>query len=383
MELETAASTIEVTDSGVVIRWSDGSRSRFHSLWLRDNCPSGGDRATGSRTYSLTELSPDLFVLIAEYDDNGDLLVEFSDGHESTFDFDWLRTKSYEPHDRLGRPRVISTFRAGHSLPAVALPAAGSRDHLDLLDALAEWGVALVDGVATDGMGTEAVADLVGVARASRTVHLHEVIEVHGLGVDPHTTEPYRSCPPGVLVMHCVEAASSGGDVVLVDGFQIAADLQDDDPDSFDALTQLPNTFVSTVATGMADSENAVDLRTARTVISLDRDYDVGGIRFDERSLSELDIDHSQVEAYYRALIEFTKAVNDPGRAVQVSLRPGQVLLVDNHRILHGRTNFSAVGGQRHIRWATIDRDDFHGELRTLRARFGSGAQDRFATGCT
>ncbi len=381
MELETAASTIEVTESGVLIRWSDGSRSRFHGLWLRDNCPRGGDKRTGSRTYTLTELNPDLFVLLAEYDDNGDLLVEFSDGHESVFDFGWLRANSYEPHDRLGRPRNISMFRAGQPIPEVDLPTRGSIEHGDLLDAVAEWGVALIGSVPVEESGTERVAELFGVARESTTGHLRDIVSDDGLAFDPHTVEAYRYMPPGVMVLHCIEANRTGGDIVLVDGFQIALDLQDDDPDAFDALTQLRVPFIRQ---GPADSTRSEDFRSTGPVISLDRDYALAGIRFDEKSLAPLDVDPPQVDEYYRALIRFTKAVNDPGRALHVRLQPGQVLVFDNQRVLHGRTGFIASGGQRHVRLATVDRDEFHSQVRTVRARHGrKGVDERLAGGCS
>ena len=107
MELELAASTVEVTDTGITVAWSDGRKSRFHALWLRDNCSMNGDRHTGSRVFSVIDMNPELFVLDAERNEDGDLLIEFSDGHESIVRFDWLEAHSYETHDRVGAVRQI------------------------------------------------------------------------------------------------------------------------------------------------------------------------------------------------------------------------------------------------------------------------------------
>ncbi len=396
MELETAASTIEVTDSGIVIRWSDGARSRFHSLWLRDNCPEDGDKEKAFRTFSVVDLNPDLFVLFAERNDFGDLAVEFSDGHESVFDFEWLRAHSHEAHDRRGKPRSVSHFRAGHSFDRFELPTHGSAEHCDLLESVAEWGVAIVTGVPGDESGTEALARLLGRVRETDFGRLFDIVtepEVwtlsqSGLALDPHTDDPYRYTPSGASILHCVEASSFGGDSIVVDGFGIAADLRDDEPDMFDLLTETSVPFIRH-RTESVDQGEDVHLLAHGPIISLDRDYEISGIRFHERSLSPLDVAPEIMGDYYRSLIRFAKDVNDPSRAVVFRLQPGEAIVYDNQRVLHGRTAFGAPdgseeAGRRHLRLCTIDRDQFHSRLRRLRADHDRPkANERLASGAS
>jgi gamma-butyrobetaine dioxygenase len=40
---------------------------------------------------------------------------------------------------------------------------------------------------------------------------------------------------------------------------------------------------------------------------------------------------------------------------VRICLDPGQALLIDNHRLMHGREAFQ---GERHLRQCNIDRDE-------------------------
>ncbi len=42
----------------VSVEWSTGERTSFNVLWLRDNCPSGGDKRSAFRTFSVAELDP-------------------------------------------------------------------------------------------------------------------------------------------------------------------------------------------------------------------------------------------------------------------------------------------------------------------------------------
>ena len=119
----------------------------------------------------------------------------------------------------------------------------------------------------------------------------------------------------------------------------------------------------------MVDQGEDVHLLAHGPIISLDRDHEVSGIRFHERSMAPLDVDPAIVGDFYRALIRFATEVNNPGRAVQFGLEPGQAIVYDNQRVLHGRTAFrdNGTAGGRHLRLCTIDRDQFHSRLRRLR----------------
>lgn len=329
--------------------------------------------------------------------DDGDLQLEFSDGHESVFNFGWLRTNSHEPHDRRGRPRSISHFRAGHDFERVPLPATGSAEHCDLLESVSRWGAAIVTDVPGDEAGTEALARLLGRVRETDFGRLFDIVtepdvwtlSQSDLALDPHTDDPYRYTPSGTSILHCIEASMAGGDSILVDGFGIAADLFEEDPDVFDLLTETSVPFVRH-RTESVDQGEDVHLLAHGPIISVDRDYEISGIRFHERSMAPLDLDPAVVGDFYRALITFTTEVNNPGRAVQFRLEPGEAIVYDNQRVLHGRTAFGSSAaeggtgesGRRHLRLCTVDRDQFHSRLRRLREiHERPGVDERLSSG--
>jgi gamma-butyrobetaine dioxygenase len=47
------------------------------------------------------------------------------------------------------------------------------------------------------------------------------------------------------------------------------------------------------------------------------------------------------------------------------------LLVIDNHRVLHGREAFDAAAGERHIQCCNVERDDFHNNYRRLAKRLG------------
>ena len=80
---------------GVTLGWSDGRKSHFHVLWLRDNCacPQCRHPLALERTYIFIDhISP--VLTSASLNGSGDLEVRFQQGtetHTSLFLHDWLR----------------------------------------------------------------------------------------------------------------------------------------------------------------------------------------------------------------------------------------------------------------------------------------------------
>ncbi|KAK6015307.1 taurine catabolism dioxygenase, TauD/TfdA family, partial [Ostertagia ostertagi] len=56
--------------------------------------------------------------------------------------------------------------------------------------------------------------------------------------IGPHTDGTYFNQTPGIQVFHCLHAAEQGGDTVLVDGFECATQLRNQNPDAFKLLSE-------------------------------------------------------------------------------------------------------------------------------------------------
>ena len=63
------------------------------------------------------------------------------------------------------------------------------------------------------------------------------------------------------------------------------------------------------------------------------------------------------LDAFYRGRRWLTEWLNDPAHQVTFRLEPGDVMFMDNYRMLHGRTEFDASKGVRHLQGAYIDHD--------------------------
>lgn len=367
----------------VSVEWSTGERTSFNVLWLRDNCPSGGDKRSAFRTFSVAELDPALKVVSADVvgvRGPGGLSIEFSDGHGSTFDAAWLQAN---------RPRTPSTttspgWRSDAALPSMTMEAVRSDEGWhQLLESVADNGAAVVTGAPATNDGSAELAARLGHVRETDFGRFFDIISEPDVwtmsqstaAMDPHTDDPYRYTPSGISILHCFEASPTGGGrSTLVDGFAVADDIRVNAPEAFELLTTVAVPWVRH-RTDSVDQGEAVHLIAHAPIISLDRDGAIAGVRFHERSMGTLDIDLVLMDGYYRALIEFTSRIRSDEYQWQHGLVPGEALVFDNQRVLHGRTAFDGDPGRRHLRLCTVDRDQVHSALRLLRERIAPGTE--------
>ncbi|MFJ4676957.1 TauD/TfdA family dioxygenase [Kitasatospora sp. NPDC088783] len=144
-----------------------------------------------------------------------------------------------------------------------------------------------------------------------------------GLGkgaLAPHTDCTQAQDPPRLLLLACQREGTAGGSNVLVDGRQVLGDILRLDPEALAALSAPRAAYF-----GGADGRFSpvfAPLADGRW-----------HLRFREDALARFSPD---VMPHLPALREAVRR-----SAATARLRPGQALLVDNHRVLHGRGAFT------------------------------------------
>ncbi len=214
---------------------------------------------------------------------------------------------------------------------------------------LIETGVALVVGTSIESGTVLDIAERLGFVRTTNYGDLFDVrtepepinlaYSARGLGL--HTDNPYRDPAPTVQLLHCLHPARTGGSSRISDGFAAAERLRSEEPEAFGLLTG------RSVAFRFRSDE--VDLASSRPIIQLDPGGRVVGVAVNPRSLVD-DLDTPMTEA----LASFTAMLDDG--AVEHRLVAGELLLVDNRRVLHARSEFDPSDG-RHLQGCYIDID--------------------------
>mmetsp|Transcript_13282 Transcript_13282/g.28808 ORF Transcript_13282/g.28808 Transcript_13282/m.28808 type:complete len:644 (+) Transcript_13282:68-1999(+) len=201
----------------------------------------------------------------------------------------------------------------------------------------------------------------------------------------PHQDLAYYESPPGVQLLHCVAMGSGvvGGESVLIDAMAAAYRLREVRPESFEVLVKCPATFVK--------QRDGACMTYRRPHIVLAEDGG-GGTCFDREIVAvywsppfegPVCLPPGQVDRYYEAYADFERML-DVDAKVDISealdddqlsqyareftwehkLNPGDMLVFNNRRMLHGRRGFSAAEGvsfedsQRHLVGCYTNIDD-------------------------
>ena len=182
------------------------------------------------------------------------------------------------------------------------------------------------------------------------------------LPLAPHTDNPYRNPVPCIQILHCIENEVSGGLSTLVDGFTVTEQLKKDFPDYYKILTEIKVRF-------QFIDQNVI-LEDWAEMIELNELGEFKQVRFSPRLDFVPLMDKEKLDLYYLARKKISELYNSDNFRIEFKLQPGDLLMMDNYRLLHGRTTYDANEGNRFLQGCYIDYDSTEGKLKHLKRKF-------------
>jgi alpha-ketoglutarate-dependent taurine dioxygenase len=172
-----------------------------------------------------------------------------------------------------------------------------------------------------------------------------------------HTDGTYMRDPPGLQIFNCVAQAGDGGESRYIDSFLVAETLRREAPDAFAFLAKTPlhyHTF-----------DNDAHLATMEPILRLDYRDNITQFRhndYDRAPLTHLSFE--DVDRFYRAHRKLLEIMRRDSMEVATKLRVGEMIVVDNQRVMHGRNAFD--GGERALIGCYIGQTEYESRLRVL-----------------
>jgi gamma-butyrobetaine dioxygenase len=345
-------------------------RLELHPLWLRERSahPEQLDAITEQRLFNPHQLDPALSLLQLRDEGEGRVWLSFSDGHQAHYDLNAFAA-DFDLQD--GIP-AMQPWDARLELDALRFhwPALADDGQLfEALDCFLRQGALIIDGVPTEPDSILEVAARFGHVRETNFGKRFEVysrpdsddLAYRAVALDPHTDNPYREPVPGIQLLHCLVNETCGGQSTLVDSLSAIERLRATDPEGFALLATVPVRYRYRGAD--------IELLQRRPIIDTDHAGQVLGVHYSPRLDYSPLLPPATFSHFHQARQCLGQWFSDPELELRFTLKPGELMLFDNSRVLHGRTAYDPREGRRHLQGCYIDIDAPRGRYRALRRR--------------
>jgi len=371
-------SKISRNGSSLDVVWSDGEKSNFNFLWLRDNCPTAHDKNSRHRMFNILKVSQNICPKRYNINSDGKLEIEWNEGkHTSYYDQNWLRENCYTLKNK---KKYVSPYQLWDNSLTNNLKSINI-EHDEIINSdegLIKWlellhhkGIAIVKNTPKEKKSALPVLNRISHTRETFFKTPFEVINISKPNNSAYTAHdlrnhidlPWFENPPGYQFLHCLINDAEGGDSSAVDGFAVADYLRKNEKDIFETLINIHLKF--------RDRDYTQELFRGfhAPAISLTKDGDYNDIRFSVATMDALDCHPDFMNAVYKAHHRFGNLLHDDKFQIKFRLEPGDIFSFNNRRLLHGRTAYNPNSGNRHLQGYYMDRDEIIGRLNFLKRK--------------
>jgi len=369
-------SKISRNGSGLDVIWSDGEKSNFNFLWLRDNCPTAHDKDSRHRMFNILKVSQNINPKKYNVNSDGKLEIEWSEGeHKSYYDPNWLRENCYTLKNK---KKYVSPYQLWDSSLSKNLKSI-KIEHDEIINSekgLIKWlellhhkGIAIVKNAPVEKNSALPLLNKISHTRETFFKTPFEVISIPKPNNSAYTAHalrnhmdlPWFENPPGYQFLHCLINAAEGGNSSAVDGFAVADYLRKNEKEIFETLVSVHLKFRD------KDYTQSIHRNFHAPAISLTKDGDYNDIRFSVATMDALDCHPDIMDKVYKAHHRFGNLLHDDKFQIKFRLEPGDIFSFNNRRLLHGRTAYNPNSGHRHLQGYYMDRDEIIGRLNFLK----------------
>ncbi len=343
-------SAVKLLPEWLRLNLADGTTLDFHYLWLRHHCDSGLHPRTGERTLDPVDIDPDIAADSAEFRDfgeTGELVVTWPEGLVSHYALSWLLDHAYSVNlAEVTLPRTDPESLTWH----------GPFDPQGVLRRVESDGASIVRGWGEDT--EQLIARFESVGLRVRETHFGRIEDLQTdtttnkntdqLGytneaTELHTDQPYLEEPPRFQLLQSVRTADQGGESLLASGAHVAAYVKASSRQDYELLTTIPVVFHRT--------QQHFEKRLEARLITEERNGRVR-IRLSYFTLAPFRYPFDVTRDWYRAYRRLVGLARSTYFQYRFLLRPGDFVIYDNLRMLHGRTSFT---GPRWVRGIYFD----------------------------
>ena len=363
---------IELSKNKVL--FNNGSTiQEIHPFWLRERVEGEEflDKGTQQRLFDPSSINTEVSIKKANIRE-GFLEINFNDGVNSKLNIAKIASEFLKKDSLI---KSIKKIKWDSTLSKVknykySKNIFESREMYDLLVSFYEYGFVIIKNVPTENNFIVNFANSIGsVRRTNFGEHFNVRSKLNPndlayttLSLSPHTDNPYRNPVPCIQLLHCVENEVKGGFSTIVDGYTVTENLKKEDQDAYNILSEVKVKFK------FIDKD--VILEDWSELIHLDENKEFKQVRFSPRLDYVPILEKNKLDLYYKSRKKLSDLYNSKENRIEFRLEPKDLIMMDNYRVLHGRTKYDPNEGRRFLQGCYIDFDSTEGKLRHLKRKF-------------
>ncbi len=231
----------------------------------------------------------------------------------------------------------------------------------EFLEKLYKFGFVVIQNCKTEMSSVEKIANKIGYVRESIFGGLWSFESNNDMAdsaytqdeLRPHTDSTYSNDAPGLQLLLCCHYEATGGESIMVDGFKIAEKIYKENRDLYTLLSEIE-------VTGQYIGDG-VFLEAKRPIFKLNSNKELVQVSFNNYDRAAFRMNDEKTLKFYDAIREFDLIANNREYQWRHILKPGELLIFNNWRILHGRGSFK---GDRKMSGCYINKEDFDSSCR-------------------
>ena len=360
---------VALSANGLTVSLPQGARY-FNYYWLRDNCPTSFNAETRERTFDIFHLDEAPRARSARLEGDALVIDWAGEDHLTRMPIAWLETyadgkRRPDPADLPRRAWYGDHYSEVARFTHAELMADKGRVR-EWLEAVIVEGISFVTDMPDTDAALTDLANLMGQVRPTFfgayfdvKTHINPTNTAYtAAALELHTDTPAEEHAPGVQFLHMRANTVDGGRNLFGDGVAAADDFRRIDPEGFRLLSETDVPFYC--------EHDSYDMRSWQRIIELDRHGEVSGLTFSQHMLDLIDLPQEMLDRWYPAFCRFGKLLQDDKYIMRFTLEAGECIVFDNHRIVHGRSAYTAESGERYLRGCYTDRAEMRSTYRAL-----------------
>ncbi|KAI0433308.1 Clavaminate synthase-like protein [Xylaria sp. FL1042] len=356
-------------------------------VWLRDACTCSKcvDPSSGQKRFATTDVDVAPAISKAEVTADGALCLHWEndflthDTHVSVYPSTLWSQRYVQPKQTRPKPWSRISLEAASPYFAYESFMAGGPEYVEAIATLRELGIIFLRGVPESEASVEDIASKMGMIQETfygRTWDVKSKPDAENVAYTSealrlHQDLLYMIAPPRIQILHCLKNTCDGGESIFSDGYRAAYAFKQQHKGLAYILEKRPVTYHYNKG-GHIYQYNRPVLSNKRPAVWWSPPF--------QKPAQLDDMTQGGMHSYLKwrdAAIPLQRMIEAEENVFEYKMLPGECVIFDNPRVLHGRRAFDTSSGERWFKGTYIENSSFLSRLFSLELQAPDGKRTK------